>query len=251
MDEFDRCVSLLESSRTRVLGFTAAACPASGVRRLVMRRTKPHVYDLHDEPNAVVDIVAVWGAPKTGVPDAEVNTAAMRPPRAGARARARLEWPHLGRESGSVVAMQVVAPGLSHLSTSLTWCARRNDTFPCGSSAVDRCWSPRDAIAVPRPAKDQAHEHKAREGAPPPRDDDERAVPAGPALLFRPRPSPGDPQAQGAAVHGRGQRASDAGNGCSTPRPRRCDSLPAAMTMCQRRSGRLSSGASASRRTGP
>lgn len=33
-----------------------------------MRRTKHHVYYLHDEPNAVVNIVAVWGAPKTGVP---------------------------------------------------------------------------------------------------------------------------------------------------------------------------------------
>jgi hypothetical protein len=60
MDEFDRCVSLLESSPD------AGRVP--GVRRLVMRRTKHHVYYLHDEPNAVVYIVAVWGAPKTGVP---------------------------------------------------------------------------------------------------------------------------------------------------------------------------------------
>ena len=51
-----------------MLGFTAAACPASGVRRLVMRRTRHHVYCPHDEPNAVVYIVAVWGALKTGVP---------------------------------------------------------------------------------------------------------------------------------------------------------------------------------------
>jgi hypothetical protein len=33
-----------------------------------MRRTKHHVHYLHDEPNAVVYIVAVWGTPKTGVP---------------------------------------------------------------------------------------------------------------------------------------------------------------------------------------
>ena len=39
-----------------------------GVRRLVMRRTKHHVYSLHDEPNAIVYIIAVWGAPKVGVP---------------------------------------------------------------------------------------------------------------------------------------------------------------------------------------
>jgi hypothetical protein len=31
LDEFDRCVSLLESTPTQVLGFTGAACPVSGV----------------------------------------------------------------------------------------------------------------------------------------------------------------------------------------------------------------------------
>jgi hypothetical protein len=39
-----------------------------GVRRLVMLRTKHHVYYLHDERNAVVVIIAVWGAPRAGVP---------------------------------------------------------------------------------------------------------------------------------------------------------------------------------------
>jgi hypothetical protein len=37
-----------------------------------MRRTKHHVYYLHDEPNAAVYIIAVWGAvwgaPKVGYP---------------------------------------------------------------------------------------------------------------------------------------------------------------------------------------
>lgn len=27
-----------------------------------------HIYTLHDEPNAIVYILAVWGAPKTGDP---------------------------------------------------------------------------------------------------------------------------------------------------------------------------------------
>lgn len=33
-----------------------------------MRRTKQHVYYLHDEPNAVVYVLAIWGAPKSGYP---------------------------------------------------------------------------------------------------------------------------------------------------------------------------------------
>lgn len=66
MDEFDRCVSLLESSPDAGARFHRSRVP--GVRRLVMRRTKHHVYYLHDEPNAVVYIIAVWGAPKLGVP---------------------------------------------------------------------------------------------------------------------------------------------------------------------------------------
>jgi hypothetical protein len=34
----------------------------------MMRRTKHHVYYLHDERNAVVYIIAMWGAPKVGIP---------------------------------------------------------------------------------------------------------------------------------------------------------------------------------------
>ena len=66
MDEFERCVSLLESSPDAGARFHRSRVP--GVRRLVMRRTKHHVYYLHDEPNAVVYILAVWGAPKAGYP---------------------------------------------------------------------------------------------------------------------------------------------------------------------------------------
>jgi hypothetical protein len=63
--EFDRCVSLFESPPMQVLG---SPQPVHGIRRLAMRRTKHHVYYLHDEPNAVVYITAVWDAPKAGVP---------------------------------------------------------------------------------------------------------------------------------------------------------------------------------------
>jgi plasmid stabilization system protein ParE len=66
MDEFERCVSLLESSPDAGARFHRSRVP--GVRRLVMRRTKHHVYYLHDESNAVVYILAVWGAPKAGYP---------------------------------------------------------------------------------------------------------------------------------------------------------------------------------------
>jgi plasmid stabilization system protein ParE len=66
MDEFERCVSLLEASPDAGPRFHRSRAP--GVRRLVMRRTKHHVYYLHDQREAVVYILAVWGAPKTGYP---------------------------------------------------------------------------------------------------------------------------------------------------------------------------------------
>jgi plasmid stabilization system protein ParE len=65
-DEFERCVSLLASSPDVGARFLRTTVP--GVRRLVMKRTKHHVYYPHDEPNAVVYVIAVWGAPKVGVP---------------------------------------------------------------------------------------------------------------------------------------------------------------------------------------
>src|SRR5262249_15021302 len=104
-------------------------------------------------------------------------------------------------------------------------CDHRNALSPYGSSAVDRCRSPLIAIAVRQQAKDQGHEDRAREGTTPPRDDDERAVPAGAPLLFRARPGPGDPEAQSAPVHGRGpQRAMLA---VAVPRRGRVAAIPA------------------------
>lgn len=66
VDEFERCAALLKSSPDAGVGFHRGRVP--GVRRLIMRRTKHHVYYLHDEPNAIVYVLAVWGAPKTGDP---------------------------------------------------------------------------------------------------------------------------------------------------------------------------------------
>jgi plasmid stabilization system protein ParE len=63
MDEFERCVALLKSSPDAGVRFHRARAP--GVRRLIMRRTKHHV---HDDANAIVYILAVWGAPKVGYP---------------------------------------------------------------------------------------------------------------------------------------------------------------------------------------
>src|SRR4029079_18730647 len=66
MDEFERSVALLKSSPDVGVRFHRARVP--DVRRLVMKRTKHHVYYLHDNANAIVYILAVWGAPKFGYP---------------------------------------------------------------------------------------------------------------------------------------------------------------------------------------
>lgn len=66
MDEFERCVALLKSSPDVGVRFHRSRVP--GVRRLMMRRTKHHVYSLHDETNSIVYVLAVWGAPKVGFP---------------------------------------------------------------------------------------------------------------------------------------------------------------------------------------
>jgi|GEM_PF-5894481 len=66
LDEFECCVSLLESSPHIGTRFHRTFVP--GVRRLVMRKTSHHVYYLHDEPNEIVYIIAVWGTPKSGAP---------------------------------------------------------------------------------------------------------------------------------------------------------------------------------------
>src|SRR5258708_7504513 len=66
VEEFDRCVTLLESSPDAGIRFHRTAIP--GVRRIVMRRTRHFIFYVHDEPNAVVYIIAIWGAPKHGDP---------------------------------------------------------------------------------------------------------------------------------------------------------------------------------------
>jgi len=66
LDEFERCVSLVAFSPD--VGLRFHRTPIPGVRRLVMKRTKHHVYYVHDTNNGVVYIIAVWGAPKEGDP---------------------------------------------------------------------------------------------------------------------------------------------------------------------------------------
>lgn len=65
-DELERCVRLLEHSPDAGGSFQRSKVP--GVRRLLMRETKHFVYYVHDSHNAVVYIIAVWGAPKLGDP---------------------------------------------------------------------------------------------------------------------------------------------------------------------------------------
>lgn len=66
LEELERCLSLLESSPDVGARFHRSRIPS--VRRLLMRRTKHHLYYLHDERNAVVYVIAIWGAPKVGPP---------------------------------------------------------------------------------------------------------------------------------------------------------------------------------------
>ena len=67
VDEFERCVTLLENSPDIGTMFHRTNVP--GVRRLLMKKTKHLLYYVHDDNNAVVYIVAVWGAPKGGDPN--------------------------------------------------------------------------------------------------------------------------------------------------------------------------------------
>jgi hypothetical protein len=57
---------LLENSPDIGTGFHRTTTP--GVRRLVMRATQHVVYYIHDGPNAIVYVIAVWGAPKGSDP---------------------------------------------------------------------------------------------------------------------------------------------------------------------------------------
>ena len=67
LDEFERCVTLLDGSPDIGTGFHRTSVP--GVRRLVMKKTRHFVYYVHDDDNAVVYVIAVWGAPKEGDPE--------------------------------------------------------------------------------------------------------------------------------------------------------------------------------------
>jgi hypothetical protein len=66
IDEFERCTVLLESSPDVGTAFHRTTIP--GVRRLMMKKTQHFVYYVHDMANAVVYVIAVWGAPKHGDP---------------------------------------------------------------------------------------------------------------------------------------------------------------------------------------
>lgn len=66
IDEFERGTTLLESSPDIGARFHRTFVP--GVRRLVMKKTQHLVYYVHDPENAVVYVIAVWGAPKEGDP---------------------------------------------------------------------------------------------------------------------------------------------------------------------------------------
>ncbi len=66
IDELGRCTTLLESSPDIGTRFHRTFVP--GVRRLVMKKTKHYLYYVHDAENAVVYVIAVWGAPKDGDP---------------------------------------------------------------------------------------------------------------------------------------------------------------------------------------
>ena len=65
-DEFERCVELLEN--TPALGAPFRKTSVSGVRRLVMKKTRHLVYHVHDPAHSVVYVIAVWGMPKDGPP---------------------------------------------------------------------------------------------------------------------------------------------------------------------------------------
>jgi plasmid stabilization system protein ParE len=66
LDEFERCVILLESTPDVGARFSRSSIP--GVRKVLMRRTKHSVYYLHDAAHGVVYILAVWGSPQAGDP---------------------------------------------------------------------------------------------------------------------------------------------------------------------------------------
>ena len=78
LDEFERCVSLLESSPDIGTRFHRSRVP--GVRRLVMAKTKHYVYYVHDEANSVVYIIAVGERRRREVRPSSIRADRDRPP---------------------------------------------------------------------------------------------------------------------------------------------------------------------------
>jgi plasmid stabilization system protein ParE len=66
LEEFERCVTLLESTPDVGTSFHRTSIP--GVRRLVMKKTRHFVYYIHDAAREIVYVIAVWGTPKGGDP---------------------------------------------------------------------------------------------------------------------------------------------------------------------------------------
>lgn len=66
VEEFANCIELLESSPDAGVRVRRAAIP--GVRRMLMPRTRHHVYYVHDETHGIVYVLAVWGAPRAAAP---------------------------------------------------------------------------------------------------------------------------------------------------------------------------------------
>lgn len=64
--ELERCLTVLAAAPDAGPRFMRSTVP--GVRRILMKRTRHHVYYLHDEANAIVYIIAIWGTPKQGDP---------------------------------------------------------------------------------------------------------------------------------------------------------------------------------------
>jgi plasmid stabilization system protein ParE len=66
LQELESAIALLEASPDAGVRFQRT--PVPGVRRLVMRRTRHHIYYVHDEQHELVYVLAIWGAPKHGDP---------------------------------------------------------------------------------------------------------------------------------------------------------------------------------------
>ena len=76
IDEFERCVSLLEFSPD--IGTRSHSATVPGVRRIVMTKTRHDVYYVHDETNEIV--TRHWVPPKYSVPARASGAPGNTPP---------------------------------------------------------------------------------------------------------------------------------------------------------------------------